>query len=109
MSHSCSAATLPKPPRASDVPANLIPLPIAITGLAGEAAERWAEVEGRWFDKKTRHTVCVHRKRMTLCKECGGGSLCPHQKQKQTCRECGGSSLCVHSQQKSKCNQCKLN
>jgi hypothetical protein len=105
-----SAVTLQPTQSAGTPAANPIPLPIAETELAGEAtAERWAEVKGRWFDIKTKHTICEHKKRKTLCKVCGGGSLCPHKKQKQTCRECGGSSLCDHSKQKSKCKQCKLN
>ena len=55
---------------------------------------------------KTKHSVCPHDRRWTLCKDCGGGSLCTHKRQKHLCKECGGKSRCSHGRQRSKCKAC---
>ena len=50
--------------------------------------------------------LCIHNKRKTVCKECGGSSLCIHDKQKNNCKECSGSSYCIHNKRKSRCKEC---
>jgi hypothetical protein len=49
---------------------------------------------------------CIHNKRKSRCKECGGNELCIHDKQKYQCKECGGSQICIHNIQKAKCKDC---
>jgi hypothetical protein len=52
------------------------------------------------------HAICVHNKRRTLCKLCGGGSICQHGLQRPWCRQCGGGARCQHGKQKSRCKIC---
>jgi hypothetical protein len=87
-------------PAATNPVPNRIPTPLL-------QHARWARDGDRFFDPKTKHTICEHARRKTLCKECGGGSLCKHGKQKQLCRLCDGSSLCDHFKQRSKCKSCR--
>jgi len=49
---------------------------------------------------------CIHDKRKSQCRECGGSAFCIHDKQKSQCRECGGSSICIHDKRKSQCREC---
>ncbi len=49
---------------------------------------------------------CIHGKRKTYCKECGGGGLCEHDKPKHYCIECGGKCLCEHGKRKYRCKDC---
>ena len=50
--------------------------------------------------------ICVHCKRKSDCRECGGSVICSHGKRKSDCRECGGSSICRHGKLKSQCREC---
>ena len=49
---------------------------------------------------------CLHGKRKSRCKDCGGGSICEHGKRKSSCKECGGSDFCQHDKRKTECNDC---
>ena len=49
---------------------------------------------------------CLHGKRKTECRDCGGVSICEHDKHKSTCRDCGGSQICEHSRRRSQCKEC---
>jgi hypothetical protein len=49
---------------------------------------------------------CIHNKRKTYCKECGGSQICEHNKDKSRCKECGGSQICEHNKDKSRCKEC---
>ena len=49
---------------------------------------------------------CIHNKRKSRCKECGGSQICINEKQKYQCKECGGSQICIHNIQKAKCKEC---
>ena len=50
---------------------------------------------------------CPHnRKKKTICKECGGGSIFQHKRLKSQCKECGGGSICPHNRQKYRCKEC---
>jgi hypothetical protein len=68
------------------------------------------KVEGRAAKEKGRGkrnpAKCVHNKRKSQCKECGGSGLCPHGRQKRKCKECRGSGLCPHGRQKRQCKEC---
>ena len=35
---------------------------------------------------------CVHGRRRSYCKECGGASICEHGRRRSQCKECGGGS-----------------
>ncbi|XRB22618.1 hypothetical protein RI054_31g124700 [Pseudoscourfieldia marina] len=41
--------------------------------------------------------TCVHNRRRSRCKECGGSEVCVHNRQRSRCKECGGKSICVHN------------
>jgi hypothetical protein len=47
--------------------------------------------------------VCIHKRRLRECKDCGGSGICMHNKRRTRCRDCGGGSLCHHSRERSKC------
>jgi hypothetical protein len=49
---------------------------------------------------------CVHGRRRSRCKECGGARLCVHGRQRSRCKECGGSSICLHGRQRYSCKEC---
>ena len=49
---------------------------------------------------------CIHGKRKSQCRDCGGSAFCEHGKFKSTCRDCGGSAFCEHSKFKSHCRDC---
>ncbi len=49
---------------------------------------------------------CIHNKRKTYCKECGGSAICEHNIVKYVCKECNGSQLCEHGRYKSVCVRC---
>ena len=48
---------------------------------------------------------CLHGKRRTVCRTCGGGSLCPHGKERSSCRDCG-SGFCPHGKRRQNCKAC---
>ena len=50
--------------------------------------------------------ICMHNKRKTYCKQCGGGALCEHNLQRTHCKKCNGSGICHHGKFKSYCKQC---
>ena len=61
----------------------------------------------REYQKEKRERLkCVHNKRKSYCKECGGGSICEHNRHKSKCKDCGGGSICEHNRQKSQCREC---
>ena len=49
---------------------------------------------------------CPHRKRKSLCVDCGGGSICQHSRQRSSCKDCGGGSICEHGKRRSQCKKC---
>jgi hypothetical protein len=49
---------------------------------------------------------CPHGRRISRCKQCGGGSICAHGRIKSRCKECGGFELCPHDKVKSRCKEC---
>jgi len=51
-------------------------------------------------------SFCIHNRRKSYCKECGGASICEHNRQKSRCKECGGASICLHNREKSYCKEC---
>jgi hypothetical protein len=62
------------------------------------------------FVKRTRHFICSHNKRRTLCATCGGKSLCVHGRQKMHCKACRPKkcgSFCRHGRQRSRCVKCE--
>jgi hypothetical protein len=54
----------------------------------------------------SRHIICEHNRRRSICKECNGGSVCSHGKQRIWCGDCGGKARCDHGKQRSKCLEC---
>ena len=52
------------------------------------------------------HKICIHDRRKSQCKECGGSEICIHDRQKSQCKECGGASICIHNRIKAKCKEC---
>ena len=51
----------------------------------------------REYQKEKRERLkCVHNKRKSYCKECGGGSICEHNRQKSHCKECNFKLYLVH-------------
>lgn len=56
--------------------------------------------------KKYKYYKCIHDKRKTRCKDCGGSELCIHERLKNTCKECGGKSICEHGNYKPNCKDC---
>jgi hypothetical protein len=49
---------------------------------------------------------CIHNKRKSTCKECGGSSICEHKRIKSQCKDCCGGSICEHNKRKSACKDC---
>ncbi len=49
---------------------------------------------------------CLHNKRVSLCKECGGEYLCQHDRVKRQCKLCSGASMCVHGRRVALCREC---
>lgn len=49
---------------------------------------------------------CLHNRRKTRCKECGGSEICPHDRQRAQCIECGGSGICLHNKRRTRCKEC---
>ena len=49
---------------------------------------------------------CIHEKRKTYCKDCGGGGLCEHDKPRHYCKDCDGNCLCKHEKRKYRCKEC---
>ena len=52
------------------------------------------------FCSTYQHNKGEHNKRVSVCKDCGGGSICEHNKHKTRCKECGGGSICKRNKQK---------
>ena len=52
------------------------------------------------------HSICLHQKRRSQCKDCGGRSICQHGRLKSQCKDCGGSSICQHNRRKTICKEC---
>lgn len=50
--------------------------------------------------------LCIHGRRKTRCKECEGGEYCEHSKIRIYCKECGGSQICNHGISKYYCLDC---
>ena len=50
--------------------------------------------------------ICQHQRRMSACKECGGGGICQHQRIRSQCKECGGAGICPHQCRMSACKEC---
>ena len=49
---------------------------------------------------------CIHSRKKSYCKECGGSGICSHGRIKSQCKECGGSAICEHGRHKSACKEC---
>ena len=49
---------------------------------------------------------CIHSRKKSYCKECGGSGICSHGRIKSQCKECGGGSICSHGRIKSQCKDC---
>ena len=90
-------AGLPPPVITVDTADAVHPIPTSVKECKPDSMPKHA---------KTKHSMCSHGRRWTICKDCGGGSLCIHKKQKHLCKECGGKSRCSHGRQRSKCKAC---
>jgi hypothetical protein len=44
-----------------------------------------------------------HRRRKSICKECGGAGNCEHQRQRSRCKDCGRAGVCTHQRIRSQC------
>ena len=60
----------------------------------------------------SRHKICPHGRRRTMCRICGGRSLCEHKNQRNHCAACRGQgikkhSFCRHNRQRSRCVKCQ--
>ena len=89
----------------------LIPLPPPVD--RSETLQQTKSAKNKVAKKTTcstpsqgQHAICVHNKRRTLCKLCGGGSICQHGLQRPWCKQCGGGARCQHGKQKSRCKIC---
>ena len=71
--------------------------------------------------------LCVHKKELKHCIDCGGASMCIHNRRKSRCKDCegegasicednidkgnckvcNGSQICEHKKIRSKCKDCK--
>ena len=49
---------------------------------------------------------CVHGRRPSRCKDCGGSGICTHGRQRSQCRDCGGGGICIHGKRRSRCKPC---
>jgi hypothetical protein len=82
--------------------------PPASTGATHPIPRKMAGGQGTG----SRHKICKHGCRRTLCRTCGGRSLCVHQNQRNHCPACRnegikkGKSYCKHNRQKSRCVKC---
>jgi len=56
--------------------------------------------------KAENKSKCVHDRRKSICKDCGGDGICIHNRQKYQCLDCGGSSFCQHNIYKYRCIDC---
>lgn len=50
--------------------------------------------------------ICAHGRRKTRCRECKGSEICAHDRRKSQCKDCGGSEICVHGRRKAQCLEC---
>ena len=48
--------------------------------------------------------MCEHRRRRSLCKECGGSCVCEHGRERRKCLDC----ICEHALVRRDCSHCKL-
>ena len=58
---------------------------------------------------KSTRPLCIHNKRKSNCKECGGNSLCQHFIIKFECKLCNGSQICLHNKRRRYCKECNGN
>lgn len=58
------------------------------------------------MSQKRRRTECLHGRRASQCKACGGSSICEHGKIRSVCNACGGSAMCVHNKRRNRCKSC---
>lgn len=56
---------------------------------------------------KRQKVKCVHNKRKSECKYCGGSEICVHEILKRHCKKCKGSGICEHNKCRYKCTICK--
>ena len=49
---------------------------------------------------------CIHKRRRSQCKDCGGGAICEHKRIRRECKDCGGSAICEHKRIRSRCKDC---
>ena len=49
---------------------------------------------------------CVHQRRKSSCKDCGGSGICEHQRVRSRCKDCGGGSICEHKRERFRCKDC---
>uniref|UniRef100_A0A0G4H9R7 Uncharacterized protein n=1 Tax=Chromera velia CCMP2878 TaxID=1169474 RepID=A0A0G4H9R7_9ALVE len=49
---------------------------------------------------------CLHGKRRSHCKECGGTAICPHGRTRYICKDCGGQGICTHGRIRYNCKEC---
>jgi hypothetical protein len=101
--HSGAAAGAADQREADDGAESVRPLP--------RSTERLSKVRGsaskvRGSAPVRLQSSCIHRRRISQCKECGGGGVCVHRRRKYTCKDCGGSGICIHGRQKSQCRDC---
>ncbi len=52
-------------------------------------------------------SICEHGRRRSFCKDCRGGSICEHGRRRYQCKDCGGPSICCHGRQKKSCKSCE--
>ena len=55
---------------------------------------------------RKRAGLCVHQRRASYCRDCGGAQICDHGKVRSQCRECGGTAFCDHGRRQSSCALC---
>ena len=51
-------------------------------------------------------SICEHGRRRRLCKECRGASICEHDRVRSQCKDCGGSQICEHGRRRDRCKDC---
>jgi hypothetical protein len=49
---------------------------------------------------------CIHQRRGSRCKQCGGSQICEHKRERSKCKQCGGASICEHKRERNKCFKC---
>lgn len=57
-------------------------------------------------DIKVGTCLCIHGRRRSQCKECGGSCICEHGRRRSRCKECRGSQICIHDRIRSQCKEC---